>query len=67
MLRHQIERVSKEIAQLEEELGEFGRSKADAEEYIEVNHFKVPPNSIPIRCDVRSFDWKVSARKPKFK
>jgi hypothetical protein len=60
MLIHNITRVAEEIAQLEEDIGDNTLGENRPENYIEIEHFKIPPHSIPIRGDVRAINWKVN-------
>mmetsp|Transcript_13151 Transcript_13151/g.16490 ORF Transcript_13151/g.16490 Transcript_13151/m.16490 type:complete len:225 (+) Transcript_13151:2011-2685(+) len=61
MLKHQMELVNKEIAQLVEELGADAIELAEhftELDSIDMEQFSVPLQSIPIRCDVRTLPWK---------
>jgi len=65
MLKHQMELVNKEIAQLVEELGADAIELAEhftELDSIDMEQFSVPLQSIPIRCDVRTLPWKVFER-----
>ena len=61
-LENQIALIESEIQSLENELGSEGAtSNRDSQDkvLIEIEKFKIPELSIPIRCDVRVFPWKV--------
>ena len=56
MLVHQIGLLKVQIGLL---AGDSPLEALPDEEPVEVEHFRVPPHSVPIRCDVRDFAWKV--------
>lgn len=60
-LELEIEKVRAEIARLEERLGgpALLRESKGEEEELEVEAFEIPEHCIPIRTDVRAFDWQV--------
>jgi mRNA m6A methyltransferase catalytic subunit len=68
-LRCEVERVKRELEALKEVLGAEAVASLDAEaavEDVDYVSFKVPEHAVPIRADVRDFDWTALAEKWQF-
>jgi mRNA (2'-O-methyladenosine-N6-)-methyltransferase len=60
-IREEIELIKKEISEIEDQI--FDEEEDDDYEVV-VPH--IPPHCVPIRADVRSFDWQALSRQVQF-
>merc|ERR1712232_667273 len=61
VLHNQINLLDNSIDNLENELSISDKQYPDIDnisDLIEIEEYKIPDNSIPIRCDIRTFPWK---------
>lgn len=60
MLEYQLNLLAVEISKMEDEIGIIDMDDINEdEEYYQLDKIRVPKHCIPIRTDVRIFDWKV--------
>eukprot|EP00013_Stygamoeba_regulata_P029050 CAMPEP_0177655268 /NCGR_PEP_ID=MMETSP0447-20121125/14855_1 /TAXON_ID=0 /ORGANISM="Stygamoeba regulata, Strain BSH-02190019" /LENGTH=306 /DNA_ID=CAMNT_0019159133 /DNA_START=35 /DNA_END=952 /DNA_ORIENTATION=+ len=69
--RVELEHVQRHIALLEQELGldaisSLTKNGEKLDDLYEIESFEVPKHCVPIRTDVRSFDWKKLASAAQF-
>ncbi|KAL6041488.1 MT-A70-domain-containing protein [Balamuthia mandrillaris] len=67
-LKVEMEDVQTRITKLEEEIKQLEVKEAanEEEDEYELEVFDIPPHCVPIRCDVRLFDWDALAKKVQF-